>query len=49
MGRSADIDDLILNTLGTFLGCIIWRMIYNISPFTFGLPAKMVNVKGESI
>jgi glycopeptide antibiotics resistance protein len=49
MGRSADIDDLILNTLGTFLGCIIWRMLYNISSFTFGLPAKMVNVKGESI
>lgn len=25
-GRSADIDDLILNTIGTFFGYIIWRI-----------------------
>ncbi|XQY92313.1 VanZ family protein [Metabacillus sp. HB246100] len=32
MGRSADIDDLILNTIGAFLGYIIWK-IFN-SKFT---------------
>lgn len=26
MGRSADIDDVILNTFGTFLGYIIWKL-----------------------
>lgn len=30
MGRSADIDDLILNTVGTFLGYIIWRLFISI-------------------
>ncbi|SFC29863.1 Glycopeptide antibiotics resistance protein [Alkalibacterium subtropicum] len=27
MGRSADIDDLILNTVGAFLGYIIWKIL----------------------
>ncbi|WP_391122531.1 VanZ family protein [Psychrobacillus sp. L3] len=27
MGRSADIDDVILNTIGTFLGFIIWNLL----------------------
>ncbi|MDQ6597990.1 VanZ family protein [Bacillus salipaludis] len=26
MGRSSDIDDVILNTIGTFLGYIIWKL-----------------------
>lgn len=26
MGRSADIDDVILNTIGTFLGYIFWKL-----------------------
>ncbi|WP_265938414.1 VanZ family protein [Bacillus thuringiensis] len=48
MGRSADVDDLILNTFGAFLGYAIWRMLYNISPNIFGLPNKLKRVKGES-
>ena len=28
MGRSADVDDLILNTVGTYLGHIIWILFY---------------------
>jgi len=27
MGRSADIDDLILNTFGTFLGFLVWKLL----------------------
>jgi glycopeptide antibiotics resistance protein len=27
IGRSADIDDVILNTIGTFLGYIIWKLL----------------------
>ncbi|WP_091488258.1 VanZ family protein [Alkalibacterium putridalgicola] len=32
MGRSADIDDLILNTIGAFLGYIIWKILISIFP-----------------
>lgn len=32
MGRSSDIDDLILNTVGAFLGYIIWRLFSLIFP-----------------
>jgi glycopeptide antibiotics resistance protein len=27
MGRSADVDDVILNTIGTSLGYIIWKLL----------------------
>jgi glycopeptide antibiotics resistance protein len=29
MGRSADVDDVILNTIGTFLGFITWKLLYS--------------------
>jgi glycopeptide antibiotics resistance protein len=32
MGRSADEDDLILNTIGTFLCYIIWKLFYSKFP-----------------
>ncbi|MGE7838266.1 VanZ family protein [Viridibacillus arvi] len=27
MGRSVDVDDVILNTIGTFLGFITWKLL----------------------
>lgn len=29
MGRSADVDDVILNTFGTFLGFITWKLLHS--------------------
>ncbi|WP_231595941.1 VanZ family protein [Bacillus sp. LK2] len=31
-GRSSDIDDVILNTVGTLLGCLFWNLIYMLFP-----------------
>lgn len=35
-GRLADIDDVILNTCGAFLGCILWKISYSLLNFTVG-------------
>lgn len=29
LGRIANVDDLILNTFGAFLGCVMWKMLYH--------------------
>lgn len=31
-GRSSDIDDVILNTVGTLVGCLFWNQMYKLFP-----------------
>jgi glycopeptide antibiotics resistance protein len=44
MGRSSDIDDVILNTIGTFLGCIIWKL-FNSKSASTSLSKETLNGK----
>ncbi|MFD3450107.1 VanZ family protein [Microbacteriaceae bacterium 4G12] len=45
MRRSADVDDLILNTIGAFVGYMIWKMCYKLAPNTFRLSTSLEKEK----
>lgn len=44
MGRSSDIDDVILNTIGTFLGFMIWKLL-NSKSTSISLSKETLNRK----
>ncbi|WOA60299.1 MULTISPECIES: VanZ family protein [Bacillus cereus group] len=46
-GRSSDIDDVILNTVGTLLGCLFWNLIYTLFPKFLKTSNKNTNIQNN--